>query len=210
MSMGRHTVRTGARLEEMHRGATSVCIVMSGRFKLSYRKGSAREVIIGFAGAGDTYGEVAGPKRPQSAHSAVALIPSVVALLDHRRFEAALDQHATLSRLLVRHLADRQEQANDLIAGFASRSAEARLTQLMYDLAVRFGQAHPQGRLVDHYLSQRELADCVGVSRETVSRLMNALATQGHITFRHGWVLVSHDLMNCTKYRGHGRQPASA
>lgn len=73
------------------------------------------------------------------------------------------------------------------------RSAESSLLRLFGWLAKRFGQEVEQGRLIDLRLTHQDLAELIGATRVTVTRLLNDLEKQGVIQRVQRQFVVLHD-----------------
>lgn len=73
------------------------------------------------------------------------------------------------------------KQSNDLLRITHCRQAESRLLQFICWLAHRFGQAAAEGRTIQIKLTHQELADSIGITRVTVTRLLKVLETEGKI-----------------------------
>lgn len=84
-------------------------------------------------------------------------------------------------------------RAEELIEILHCRHAEASLLRLFAWLAKRFGQEVEQGQLIDLRLTHQDLADLVGLTRVTVTRLVNEFEKQGMIQRRARQFIVLHD-----------------
>jgi len=75
------------------------------------------------------------------------------------------------------------------------RQAEYALVRLFGWLAKRFGQEVEQGQLIDLRLTHQDIADLMGLTRVTVTRLLNDLEKQGIIQRKERQFIVLHDQM---------------
>lgn len=73
------------------------------------------------------------------------------------------------------------KQSNDLLRISHCRQAESRLLQFICWLAHRFGRPTAEGRTVQIKLTHQELADSIGITRVTVTRLLKVLEAQKKI-----------------------------
>lgn len=119
-----------------------------------------------------------------------ALVPSRVCMVTRRDAEKIV--HATpavLARLADRAI-DELESTRERIIATAGRSNKARLAALLGELMTRHGQPIDGGMQMELPLSRADLADLVGVQRETVSRLIQRLEADGAFSFarRNVWM----------------------
>jgi CRP/FNR family transcriptional regulator len=80
---------------------------------------------------------------------------------------------------LLRALAQRLRRANDVMADLVFTDVPGRVAKALLDLADRFGEEQDGGLEVHHDLTQEELAQLVGASRETVNKALADFAGRG-------------------------------
>lgn len=85
------------------------------------------------------------------------------------------------------------QRAEELIEILHCRHAEASLLRLFAWLAKRFGQEIEQGQLIDLRLTHQDLADLIGLTRVTVTRLVNEFEKEGIIQRRARQFIVPQD-----------------
>ena len=73
---------------------------------------------------------------------------------------------------MLQVLANRMRKNNERISDLVFTDVPGRLAKTLLDLAVRFGSPTEEGLLVPHDLTQEELAQLVGSSRETVNKAL--------------------------------------
>jgi CRP-like cAMP-binding protein len=102
-----------------------------------------------------------------------------------------------ITERLLRVLARRLRRTNDNVADLIFTDGPGRVAKQLLQLAQRFG-AHEDGALrVNHDLTQKEIAQLVGASRETVNKALADFAHRGWITLEGKSVLIS----NCERLR---------
>ena len=95
-----------------------------------------------------------------------------------------------MSLHLLRALAQRLRRANDVMADLVFTDVPGRVAKALLDLADRFGEQTPEGLQVHHDLTQEELAQLVGASRETVNKALADFAARGWLTLSAKSVLI--------------------
>ena len=76
-------------------------------------------------------------------------------------------------------LARRLRRTNETLADLVFTDVPGRVAKALLDLSTRFGRPAEDGILVAHDLTQEELAQLVGASRETVNKALADFATRG-------------------------------
>ena len=148
--------------------------LISGRLKVFSPLEPDREVALDLVAPGEILGELGLEQGAPRFAGARALAPSELASLPRAELEALLARRPELRGSLERASVAHAERLAQHSADLAFLTLERRLEKVLLDLAARFGEAVEQGVRVP--LRQQELAEVVGVSRESVSR---ALASPG-------------------------------
>ena len=95
---------------------------------------------------------------------------------DLRRF---LEQHQEVAMMMLAGLARRLRRTNEDMSDLVFTDVPGRVAKALLDLSVRFGKRTDTGVKVAHDLTQEELAQLVGASRETVNKALADFATRG-------------------------------
>lgn len=91
---------------------------------------------------------------------------------------------------MLRALAQRLRRANDVMADLVFTDVPGRVAKNLLDLADRFGHQEADGLHVHHDLTQEELAQLVGASRETVNKALADFAQRGWLRLEGKSVLI--------------------
>jgi CRP-like cAMP-binding protein len=119
-------------------------------------------------------------EAPRSA-TVTAVERSELAVLTREAFFDLLKGNFVMIRALLATYSRRLRHANSTIEGLASLDVKGRLARYFRDLAEERGRRAGGGWIVVVRPSQREIADTIGSSRETVSRTMSQLARENLI-----------------------------
>jgi CRP/FNR family transcriptional regulator, cyclic AMP receptor protein len=141
-------------------------------------------------GPGEMFGELSlFDPRPRTS-SAVAVTDTRLAALAHDELRDWLTGRPDVSLHLLRALAQRLRRANDVMADLVFTDVPGRVAKALLDLADRFGEQTAEGLQVHHDLTQEELAQLVGASRETVNKALADFAARGWLTLSAKSVLI--------------------
>ncbi len=137
-----------------------------------------REVVLNTLGEGDHFGEMALLDDAPRSASVIAQERSELAILSREVFFDLLRTNFVLTKALLAAFSRRLRRANATIEGLAALDVKSRLARYFRELAAARGKKAGGGWAVVVRPSQREIADTIGSSRETVSRTMSQMADQ--------------------------------
>ncbi len=99
--------------------------------------------------------------------------------------------HPEISEQLLRVLARRLRRTNNALADLIFTDVPGRVAKALLQLANRFGVQEGGALRVHHDLTQEEIAQLVGASRETVNKALAEFAHRGWIRLEGKSVLIS-------------------
>lgn len=156
-------------------------VLVEGKVKVGRRTADGRESLIAVMGPGETFGELAlfdpGPRT-----ATVATLTEVrVAAVPRQALGAWIAERPQIAEQLLRVLARRLRRTNDDLCDMIFTDVPGRVAKQLLDLTKRFGRPDSDGLRVDHELTQLELAQLVGSSRETINKALSEFANRGWI-----------------------------
>ena len=155
----------------------SFYIIVEGRVKVFVSDEEGREIVLATQGPGDYFGEMVLDGGPRSA-SVMTLAPSRFAVIPKSRFRDFLHTHPAFSTHLIEKLIRRTRTLTENVKSLALMDVYGRVARLLLELAVQ-----EDGRLiVEEKLTQQDIANRVGASREMISRIFKDLAAGGYIS----------------------------
>jgi CRP/FNR family cyclic AMP-dependent transcriptional regulator len=164
--------------------------VIEGKVKLARTAPDGRENLQAVLGPGEMFGELSlfDPK-PRTA-GAVALTDTVLASLAHEELRPWITGRPDVAVQLLQALAQRLRRTNDVLADLVFSDVPSRVAKALLGLAERFGQPTNDGIHVAHDLTQEELAQLVGASRETVNKALADFSARGWIVIESRAVVI--------------------
>ena len=165
-------------------------VVLDGKVKISRAAADGRENLLAVLGPGEMFGELSlfdpGPRTA----TATAITESTLASLDHDDLRPLLLAQPSVAMQLLQALAQRLRRTNEAMADLVFSDVPGRVAKALLDLAERFGDESSDGLLVRHDLTQEELAQLVGASRETVNKALSEFANRGWLRLEGRSVLL--------------------
>jgi len=156
----------------------SLFVILSGKVKVYVSDDDGREMILDIHGPGDYVGEMSLDGRPRSA-SVMTLEPSTCAVVTRDALREAIANNPDVAMALISTLIDRARIATDNVKNLALMDVYGRVARLLLSLA----KEQPDGKLVvPERMTQQDIADRVGASRDMISRIFKDLTVGGYIT----------------------------
>ncbi len=156
-------------------------VIESGKIKLGHTASDGRESLIAVLGAGEMIGELSlfdpGPRTATAA----ALTNCKVLAMGHEALLPWLVGRPDLAVSLLAALARRLRRTNEALADLVFSDVPGRVAKALLELGSKFGEPVPEGLLVTHDLTQEELAQLVGASRETVNKALADFSQRGWV-----------------------------
>lgn len=156
-------------------------IISSGKVKLARHSSDGRENLLTVMGPSDMFGELSIFDPGPRTSSAVCVTAVEASTMDSALLRSWVTEHPEISEQLLRVLARRLRRTNSSLADLIFTDVPGRVAKTLLQLANRFGVQEGGALRVNHDLTQEEIAQLVGASRETVNK---ALATFAH----RGWI----------------------
>ena len=157
----------------------SLYIVLSGKIKLGRRAADGRQNLVAVMGPSDTIGELSlFDPGPRSA-TATAVTDARLARLRKQALRPWLTNRPEIAEQLLRVLARRLRRTNDQLADLIFTDVPGRVAKNLLQMAGKFGSRDGGVLRVTHDLTQEELAQLVGASRETVNKALADFASRG-------------------------------
>ena len=176
-------------------------VITEGKIKLGRTAPDGRENLLAILGQGEMFGELSlfdpGPRTA----AATAVTDATLFALDHDDLQPWLTGRPEVAAQLLAALARRLRRTNEAMADLIFSDVPGRVAKRLIDLARRFGVETADGLRVTHDLTQEELAQLVGASRETVNKALADFASRGFLRLEARAVVIL-DLERLTRRAG--------
>ncbi len=172
-------------------------IVQKGLIKCHvWHEKPPRDVVKGLFGPGELIGEEALTLQPRYVYEAQALCDTTVLAIPRKATRALAHNNAEWMWTLMQAIGKKLQLAERQIQALSSSDARGRVVFFIRDLAQRHGRPIGKEVLVKHYLTQQEIAEATGTSRQTVTSLLNEWRKQNLVYFtRHSILIRDLDLL---------------
>ena len=166
-------------------------IIVEGKIKLARHAPDGRENLLSVMGPSDMFGELSIFDPGPRTSSAVCVTEVSAASMSADQLQEWVGSHPDVPAQLLRMLARRLRRTNNSLADLIFTDVPGRVAKSLLQLANRFGVQEGSALRVNHDLTQEEIAQLVGASRETVNKALAEFAHRGWIRLEGKSVLIS-------------------
>jgi CRP-like cAMP-binding protein len=173
-------------------------VIVEGKIKLGTSSGDGRENLLSILGPGEMFGELSLFDPNPRTSTATAVTDAKLLSLGQTKLIPWLAENPKVSLNLLASLAQRLRRTNEAVGDLVFSDVPGRVAKALIDLGERFGKQTDEGLLVNHDLTQEELAQLVGASRETVNKALADFAGRNWLKLDGRAVLIT-DLERLSK-----------
>lgn len=176
-----------------HQGdvGTALFIVRQGEVAIRLSSSEGREVILALLGRGDAFGELALLDGEPRSTDAVSRDETHLLSLHQEDFRRFLGERPQVAMGLLAVLSRMVRRVTQLVHDSAFLDARARLARVLLDLARTQGQpAAEGGGVVIRKLTQAELANLCGVTRESANKWLSFYRREGLLSSEGGQITI--------------------
>jgi CRP/FNR family cyclic AMP-dependent transcriptional regulator len=156
----------------------SLFMILDGRIKVTILGDDGREIILTMLGEGDLFGEMALLDNEPRSATAIAVEESELLLLQRNDFQSVIHENPGISSALIKVLSNRLRRANHQISTLALLDVYGRVARVILDMAREEGRRLKDGRIAFRRATHQEIANRIGTTRETVTRMLKDLERQ--------------------------------
>ena len=164
----------------------SVFVVLTGKVKVFVADNEGHEMILDTHGPGEYVGEMAMDGNPRSA-SCMTLEPTTFSVVARDPIREAIRANPDFALDMIAKVIDRARLATDNVKHLALLDVYGRVARLLLNMAVE-----TDGKLaIPDKLTQQEIAERVGASRDMVSRIFRDLTQGGYISVENRIITIN-------------------
>jgi len=160
---------------------TGLLLVVKGRIRVSVPSIEGRDGVLNLVRAGDVVGEIALLDGQARTADAVADTDGEVMLLERRDLLPLLAENGTLALALMEVLCERLRQTSAQVEALMFQETGPRIARALLQLSA-------VQRLTSVAVTQKQLGEMAGTSRESANRTLKAWETRGIVTLVPGRV----------------------
>jgi CRP/FNR family transcriptional regulator, cyclic AMP receptor protein len=179
----RHTFDRGEMIFRQGDQGVHLYLVESGRIKITTLAPDGREAFVAIIGPGQVFGELSLFEGQQRTADARTMEPTVLHALAHDDFRPYVAAHPEVAWELLRVLARMVRRQDQAIQDMVFLDVGGRVARRLLDLSNQHGEPAGEGAVrIDVPITQEELAQMVGASRESVNKALGSFMDRGWVT----------------------------
>jgi CRP/FNR family cyclic AMP-dependent transcriptional regulator len=156
--------------------SNSLYLLISGKVKVFLSDEDGREFVLNSLSPGDYFGEYALLDDERRTASVMTTEKSTFLIIHKENFQRLRLDYPEMNHILINNLVSRIRALTENVKTLALKDVYGRIRTLLDSLA-----EHTQGGKIEEKLTQQEIANRVGSSREMVARILKDLTTGGYI-----------------------------
>ncbi len=160
---------------------TALYVLKTGRIKIVLPSSLGDEIIVSIFSEGDFFGEMSLLDGEPRSADAIAIEPCELFILSRNDFLAFLQANLSGVKSILALLSQRLRRTDDFLEDVCFLNISDRLTKALLELAKAHGKKDGGKTSIDLTLTQKELGDLVGATRESVNKELKYLREEGLI-----------------------------
>ena len=185
--MRRRSVSKGSVIFEKGDSGVGLIGVLAGSVKISVTSPGGRDIVLNIIGEGEIFGEIALLDGHPRTANATAMSDCELMVIERREFVPFLRGQPDVMLKLMEILCSRLRKTSEQVQDMTFLNLSTRLAKVLLALTARAGRAGPTGKVA---ITQREISQIVGRSRESTNKQLRAWAKRGWIRLERGSVTV--------------------
>jgi CRP/FNR family cyclic AMP-dependent transcriptional regulator len=182
--------RAGRKIFAKGAPGQSLMAVLRGSVKISSFSESGREIVFTIFSAGEIFGEIAMLDGDERSADATALTDCELLVLNRRDLLPLFENRADLCMILLKVLCRKLRLTTEPVEDVMCRHLESRVAKALVQLAESVGLTGIRSPSVELHLSQRELGNMAGGSRESVNKHLQIWQQRGLIDLSKGSIMI--------------------
>lgn len=169
---------------------TSMMAVVSGKVKICNYSPDGKEMVLNIIDRGGLFGEIAVLDGQPRSGDAVAIEDTELLVLERTRLMPFLTANPEIPTRLIAVLCQRLRQTSEALEDALLRDASSRVARGLLRLAKTFGKEEAAGLRLDIKLSQQQIGNLIGISRESTNKYIVDWTRAGYLAVNGGFITI--------------------
>jgi CRP/FNR family cyclic AMP-dependent transcriptional regulator len=183
----RRSVAKGSTIFEKGDAGLGLIGVVSGSVKISVTSADGRDIVLNIIHPGEVFGEIALLDGRARTANATAMSDCELIVIERREFIPFLRSEPDVTLKLIEILCSRLRKTSEQVQDMTFLNLSTRLAKTLLQLAANAGPLKSTAKVA---ITQREISQIVGRSRESTNKQLRAWARRGWIRLERGSVTV--------------------
>ncbi len=156
-------------------------ILNEGIVKVTRDSQENKEQILYLISENEFFGETNLFANIPSSMMAVALTDTVLCTISKAHFQGLIMKYPAIALKVLEELSLRLTKLERMLENNGGKSIDERLNNLLEDFSKKYGVYHQQGTMIHLPLNREEIANYLGLTRETISRKLAKMDKEGQL-----------------------------
>ncbi|PXV62608.1 CRP/FNR family transcriptional regulator, anaerobic regulatory protein [Halanaerobium congolense] len=165
-------------------------LLINGKVKLSMLSAEGKEKVLTILQEGDIFGELSLFDEDPHPLTAEAMDDARLLIIPWNEMEKMIIKRPSLAIKIIEALSKKTRLLTSQVRELVFQDAAGRLASLLSRLAEDFGREIEEGTVIDLVLTHQEIANLIGSSRVTVTKLINKFIDDGMITIKKRKIII--------------------
>lgn len=161
--------------------ANNMFFINEGKIKLYKYTKEGKEQILHILSEGEFFGELNLVKSSIHNFNAKAIKNSKICVLSNEEMNKIIIKNPQIGIKLLQSVGERLSDIENLAQNLATNDADSRVAYLLIDMLEKTGRVNGDVKEINIQMSREDMANCVGVTRETLSRKLRSFEEEGLI-----------------------------
>jgi CRP/FNR family transcriptional regulator len=157
-------------------------IILNGKTKVIQTTEDGKEILLAMHHSGEFFGEMSLLDGKTSPATVVAMEDSSVAIISRQEFYSLIRAQKRIVDNLLLILCSRLRDSWEKIQLLNLKNASQRIKILFLMLSDKYGEKTAEGVTLNIKLTHQEIAEMTGMTRETVTRMIDKWQKDGEIS----------------------------
>lgn len=165
-------------------------LLINGKVKLSMLSAEGKEKVLTILQEGDIFGELSLFDEDPHPLTAEVVDDARLLIIPWKEMEKMIQNRPSLAIKIIEALSKKTRLLTSQVRELVFQDAAGRLASLISRLAEDFGREIEEGTVIDLVLTHQEIANLIGSSRVTVTKLINKFIDEGMITIKKRKIII--------------------
>ena len=166
-------------------------LLVNGKVKLSMLSAEGKEKVLTILQEGDIFGELSLFDEDPHPLTAEVMEDARLLIIPWNEMEKRIIKRPSLAIKIIEALSKKTRLLTSQVRELVFQDAAGRLASLISRLAEDFGREIEEGTVIDLVLTHQEIANLIGSSRVTVTKLINKFIDDGMITIKKRKIIIT-------------------
>jgi len=156
-------------------------LIKEGKVKIVKMGEDGEEQILDIYGEREIFAEIFMFDSGPYPATAIAMEDSVIYLIETKKIKLLMQKYPEITLKIIKLITDRLRRAQKSVHSLGLKNARSRTAGLLLYLAEKHGEKTNNKIMINMEISQQEMASMIGITRETISRILNKFRKNGYI-----------------------------